>query len=383
MKSKFRFSSYLLIILFITIITSAFLQDNLKIIQPGTNTENRKLVDKPEIDIKLLDPFPVKYENYYNDHFAFRNYFVNIYADLSLNLFRKCPFPDQVIIGTNDDLYSVRLELDTYLRKNIFRRGEIERMRSDFAYREKYLEEQGIDYYVVICPTKYSIYPEFLPWYIKPYDTISHTDQFITLLKELNIQVVDLRKSLIAAKDSIPEQLFKKTDNHWNELGSFVAYHSIMKQIVKKHPEIKPLTFSDFEIAPEETGGGNLAFILNMQDKMKDINYSFNPKFSIDVDTIKGNPYPVPSDFDPEAFFHSFYLPDDTNNLPKILFFHDSFTLSLQQYMKYSFSKSVFIWDKWEYKLNEPIVEAENPDIYVTIVLESLLNGLCDHCVYK
>lgn len=382
MKSKHQFSSYLLVILFIAIITSAFLQDNLEIIPPGTNTENRKLADKPELDVKLLDPFPVKYESYYNDHFAFRNYFVNIYSDMSLNLFSKCPFPDQVLIGANDDLYSVRLELDTYLRKNIFRRGEIERMRSDFTYRKEYLKKQGIDYYVVICPTKYSIYPESLPWYIKPYDTISRTDQFINLLNEIDIQVVDLRKSLNAAKDTIPQQLFRKTDNHWNDLGSFVAYLSIMQQIAKNHPEVKPLNFSDFEVTPEETDGGNLAFILNKQKQMRDVNYSFKPKFSIDVDTVKENPYPVPSDFDPGDFFDKFYLPDNSS-LPKILIFHDSFTLSLQQYMKYSFSESVFIWDKWEFKLNEPIVEAEQPDIYVTIVLESLLNGLCDHCVYK
>ncbi|NCC73916.1 MAG: hypothetical protein EOM06_11010 [Sphingobacteriia bacterium] len=382
MKSKPKFSSFLLIILFIIIVTSAFVQDNLKIIPPGTNTENRKLTDKPELDVTLLDPFPVKYENYYNDHFAFRNYFVNLYSDISLNLFRKCPFPDQVLIGTNDDLYAVRLELDTYLRKSLFRRGEIERMRSDFTYRKEYLAKKGIDYYVVICPTKYSVYPEFLPWYIKPLDTISHTDQFINLLKEIDIRVVDLRKSLTAAKESIPQQLFRKTDNHWNNLGSFVAYRSIMEQIVKDHPEIKPLTFSDFTIIPEETVGGNLAFMINKKYEMKDVDYIFKPNFSLDVDTVRENPYPAPSDFDPGEFFRSFYL-SDTNNLPKVVFFHDSFTLSLQQFLKYSFSGSVFIWDKWEYKLNEPIVENEKPDIYVTIVLESLLGGLCDNCVYK
>jgi hypothetical protein len=51
--------------------------------------------------------------------------------------------------------------------------------------------------------------------------------------------------------------------------------------------------------------------------------------------------------------------------------------------MKHSFSRTIFIWDKWQYKLNESIVEAEKPDIYITITLESLLQSLMENCEYK
>lgn len=382
MKSKHLFSSYLLIILFITVISSAFVQDMLKIAPFCPNTENRKLSDKPVVDIKFLDPFPTKFETYYNDHFAFRNHFVKLYADISLNIFKKdCPFPDKILIGKNNELFGGLTEMNTYLRNNLFKNGELEKIRSDCSYRKKYLEAKGIDYYVVICPTKYSIYAELLPWYFKPSDTISRTDQFVRLLKELNIQVVDLRRPLLRSKDSLQQQIFKRTDNHWNDLGSFIAYQTIMERISEKHPEIKPLKFSDFNITAEESDGGNLATILNKVKEMKDIKYNFEPKFSLNVYPVTENPYPVPPDFPTDEFFHGFYL--ENSNLPKILIIHDSFTNSLEQFFKYSFSKSVFIWDKWQYKLNEPIVEAENPDIYVAIILESLLGDMSDNCTYK
>ena len=224
MKGKNTFSNYFLIVLFLLALSSAFIQNAFNIIPQVANTENRRLTDQPDFNVTLLDPFPAKYESFYNDHFAFRNQFVKLYADVNLDMFGKCPYPDQVVIGKNNELYLVYRELDTYLHKNLFSQSELNKIRSEFSYRKKYLEGKGIDYYVALCPTKYTIYPEFLPWYIKPLDTLSRSDQFMNLMHELNIQVIDLKSAILKAKDSIPQQLYLKTDNHWNDLGGFVAY---------------------------------------------------------------------------------------------------------------------------------------------------------------
>jgi hypothetical protein len=35
-----------------------------------------------------------------------------------------------------------------------------------------------------------------------------------------------------------------------------------------------------------------------------------------------------------------------------------------------NFSESVFIWDKWQYKMNEAIFEKEKPEVFIQIVFE-------------
>ena len=121
--------------------------------------------------------------------------------------------------------------------------------------------------------------------------------------------------------------------------------------------------------------------MLNRAKEMRDVTYTFKPKFISNSSVIQKSPYPAPANFEAENFYHGFQM--SNQNFPKILIFHDSFGNNIQPFIKESFSRTTFIWDKWQYKLNEPIVEAEKPDIYVTLVLESLLQGLMENCEYK
>jgi len=377
MKTKSIFSNYFLIMLFLLILISPFIQQIFRIVPPLENKENRKLSEKPAFNINNLDPYPAAYESWYNDTFPFRNQFVKLYSDISFDWFKKSPFPDQVILGQKNNLFIVPKELDNYRRNNLFTKEDLEKLRAEFQYRKHYLSQKGIDYYVAVCPDKYSIYPEYLPWYISHLDTISRTDQFVNLIQELGITMIDLREVLVNAKDSVSEPLYTATDNHWNEYGSFFAYRAIMHQIEMKYPQVETLGFSDFTIQPEERRGGNLAHMINMQDRMMDVKYSFIPLSNKQIETIVSSPYPSPEDFQESEFFKGYYI--QNTNLPKLLMIHDSFGKFVIPYFKDNFSRSVFIFDHWQYKLNEEIVEAEQPDIYVSLTLESLLQNLVDY----
>lgn len=382
MDNNNKISSGLLIILFIIALCSPIIQKVFKIIPSQPNTENRRLSDKPIFDVNLLDPFPAKFESYYNDHFVFRNQYLKLYSTININLFGKCPYPDKVIIGKNQELFLVFNELNNYLRKDLFNKSDLDKMRSDFSYRKKYLESKGVEYFVAICPTKYSIYPELLPWYLKPNNTPSRTKQFTELLNQLGIKVINLKAAITEAKDSIPYQLYLSTDNHWNDLGAFIAYEEIMRQILKTNPQLKWKHFKDYNIKQEESGPGNLAIILNRQKEMHDTKYVFVPKFPVRSKVIDKCPYPFPEAFEPNDYYHGFYI-EDNDDQPKILVIHDSFGNNIQPFIRESFSKSVFIWDKWQYKLNESIVDSEKPDIYITMVIESGLQYVADNCKEK
>jgi hypothetical protein len=386
MKRRTLFSNYLITILFILVISSAGIQQGFKLLPEMPNQENRALDTMPDFNPSYLDAFPRSFEAFYNDHFAFRNHFLKMYADMNFNIYKKCPYPDQVIIGYNQHLFMIPKELDTYQRTTLFTKDELDRIRSEFSYRKNYFQEKGIDYFVAVCPIKYSIYPEYLPWYMQIQDTVCRTDQFLDVISGLGIEVIDLRKVLLAAKDSISStsrELFMATDNHWNEIGAFVAYQNIASRIARKQPRALVLQASDYTISPKHRNGGNLANILNMREEMKDVQYTFTLWNPVKTNEITPCPYKAPDDFYVNEFFKGYSMQDGNQNLPRIMMVHDSFGKFIHPYFRDSFSRSVFIWDKWQYKLNEPIIDAEKPDVYISMTLESLLPALANNCEFR
>ncbi len=380
MRKKGTISQLFLILLFLLIISSAYIQGAFHILKPLPNTENRQLHAEPVFDISSLDKFPNAYDAYFNDSFEFRNHYLKLYSALNYKYFNKCPFPDKVILGENRTMFLVDKELPTYMCTDLFTDKELSRIQSEFTYRKNYLSKRNSVFYVVICPTKYSVYPELLPFYVKAAGTVSRTDQFIKSLTDIGIQVIDLRKTMVLAKDSVQDVLYMPTDNHWNNNGAFIAYREVMRNIRIKFPLAPVYNFDDYQITPEKREGGNLANMLTMQKELTDVKFNYIPKFKSLATSIKTCPYPIPEKFPyPSEYFVGYEMQGITN-IPKVLILSDSFGKLTRDFFKDSFSRTVYIWDEWKYKLNEPIVEYEKPDIYVCMVLESLLKNLSDNC---
>ena len=64
---------------------------------------------------------------------------------------------------------------------------------------------------------------------------------------------------------------------------------------------------------------------------------------------------------------------------PKLMIVSDSFGEYILELLSERFSKSVKIWDNWEYKLNEDIVEKEKPDVMLLVIHEQNLKNLLKH----
>jgi hypothetical protein len=120
-----------------------------------------------------------------------------------------------------------------------------------------------------------------------------------------------------------------------------------------------------------------------MREEMKDVQYTFTLWNPVKTNEITPCPYKAPDDFYVNEFFKGYSMQDGNQNLPRIMMVHDSFGKFIHPYFRDSFSRSVFIWDKWQYKLNEPIIDAEKPDVYISMTLESLLPALANNCEFR
>lgn len=335
--------------------------------------ENRTLAGMPEFNVENLDPFPSRFETYYQDNFFMRNWLNKKWSKINRKVFKKSP-TDKALIGRNGWLYIKKDELKTYLGQNLFTEDEIHSFKKEIIRRRDYLDSIDCKYYFVIAPTKYSVYPEYLPRIYHLKDNYNRTDQIVDVVSEIeNVQIIDLREILNELKDK--GLLYRPSDNHWNALGAYYAYAEIINQVRNGFPEISPcFALDSFNIETQEVPGGNVAHMINATNDY----HETIPKISFKnqkVWEVEKSGYVSPPYFGFKSEYELVYTNNETD-APTVLIIRDSFGHAITPYISAHFSKTVLIFDEWKYMLNQPIVDNEKPDIFIQMTLECYYSGL-------
>lgn len=200
----------------------------------------------------------------FDDQFGFRKELITLQSYLTVQLFGDSP-RDNVILGRDGWYFRgrgrQRLTDDTVQEYDYVSDDTAESTTEDlFAWkqvleeRQNYLAERGIPYLFFIAPKKALIYPEHLPDSLRERQEknsptfLERLNQF--LATESSVPTIDLVSILRAAKLERPsENLYLKTDGHWNSIGAFVAYQAVMERVQELLPEteISILQRQDFE----------------------------------------------------------------------------------------------------------------------------------------
>jgi hypothetical protein len=179
---------------------------------------------------------------------------------------------------------------------------------------------------VVIAPDKSTIYPEYMPDQIKVIGSKSRLDQFVDYMHEYGqTPVIDLRPDLLEASKT--EQVYYKTDTHWNLLGAHIAYAKIMSTLSQRYPELVSHPLSEYDVVQ----GGLVTFGIPMMMGM--------PNLKEDYWTLQ----PI---FATGTNFREIPLSDgnivrlswnQNQNLPCALIFYDSFLTTVIPFLEPQF----------------------------------------------
>ena len=372
MENKFRI--ILIAVLFITIISFSILNEGLGLVKDIASSENRKMAEKPNFDLKHLDSYPAKYEKYYNDNFSIRAILVRYFNIFNIKCLKKSPVPDQVIIGDDDWLFLGGNWLDSYKGKNRLKESELDEFRKELDFRKKYLNERNCKFYFLIAPEKASIYPEKVPSNIFQYNKQSWGEQLLEYLEQKS-EVKPINVFHVLRTLKVKEQIYYKLDNHWNQLGAFYSANEVLKRIHKDFSEVSTNQLSEYSIVKSTTNTGNLVGMLSGIGDFNDISFQLTPKDGflaknaplVNYPIVKGFPYPTEYENEKEI---------KNSKKPRLLIISDSFGGNIFPFLSEQFSRSIKIFDSWQYKLNEDIVESENPNIVLLIVLESNIRSM-------
>ncbi len=326
-------------------------------------TEKRELLELPEINFADIEEYPNKFENFYNEKFGFRKKMVSLSATLKVKIFKTSPKSERVIVGKEGWLFYWKDVIKkSYLKENPFSSENLGDFGEKINEVNEFSKSQNSLFLTTIYPNKHTVYEEKIPERFRKLkrDNSNRIDEIYNFLKENSILNVDHRKLL--ADNSNKRALYLKNDSHWNSLGAYYAYKNIIAELFKRNSNIgEPLALRQFEIKTiSDYKKGDLLDLLGIDNSngiFNDTYIEFSPVKKIRANR-KNNVYGK----------GSFVIDNlDAENEETILFFGDSFSNELLQFMPVHFKKTIFVRN---INLDKNLIENINPSIIVYGIVE-------------
>ena len=231
------------------------------------------------------------------------------------------------------------------------------------------MHNEGIEYYFVVIPTKATAYPENLPDFIKCIENDNHEIYKLTKnLKEEGLRVLFLKDVFDQNKKDFP--LYQKSDHHWSQCGAAVSATAILKMIRNDLPDIDVFSINDYVLKMSRKKGGDLSNIIGLNNVITESVPDLKPMDGLrEVVRREKKGYPCPEGF-PYCWGYEIGRTTNDSTLPNLMVVNESYGPYIAPFLSRSFNNSIFIWDNWEYGLNDSIRKQENPDVFITLTSE-------------
>lgn len=327
---------------------------------------NRDTGKISEEENRYLAVFPKPFtqdgaENWINDNIGFRSNLVMLHADIMYHGFGLSP-SEKIIVGKDGWLFytgdnNLRIAEGTY---PLFE-DDLAAIEKGQTEVENFLAERHCDYYLILPPSKVSIYPEYMRGNYK--ETITPDDIIEKrLLADTDIKVINLKQTLLNAKKK--GQVFFKTDTHWNQSGAYAAYQKIHSIVTPGQPEPK------VEMRLSEWKGE----FSNMMGAA-----SLLPEEKTEITAIVSPSAKLTGGDNKKTYIYH----NDAGNGKTCVMFGDSLfgaEWNLRELFAEDYTDFIFIWS---YDFDQSIVDKYDPDVVMYDMGERFVNALGDHCCIK
>jgi alginate O-acetyltransferase complex protein AlgJ len=334
--------------------------------------EKRQLATIPGTPktLNALASFPGAFDAYLGDHFGFRPLLIRLHARVAVRWLGVAPSPAvEVIVGKKGWLYFTGDDaLASIEGRNLLSESELAAWTRALRQRGRWLERRGSHYLIVVPPDKGTIYPEYLPGWVRPTRHGTRLDQLLNALRGCpEVTAVDLRPAVRAYKRLTP--VYTASDTHWTAAGAYAAYDATVSALERWFPRARPAPPASFNLAWATSDGGDLALMTDTQGLVKERLLWISPKAGVRSRTVPPGDYvhlrPWPALQDPVVTVC------DDGDIPRAVIFRDSFfPISL---FSEHFGRAVYLWiDNFE----AAVIEREEPDLVIQEVAERLLGSL-------
>lgn len=267
------------------------------------------------------------------------------------------PESEKVLIGKDGWLYLTRDSNDVIGQQT----GKVrlsERSRQEWEQllvrRVAAVERLGTRWQTVVVPDKEIVYPEYLPDEIEPGGT-RPIHEILEVANRVGAPVSYALDALQRAKASY--NVYPRTDSHWNYRGSYVAYR-LLCELMRPGCEVPVLDAEEIQWAEPSVPGG-------LGQKMV-------PPLSSPTAWAHLPRHRSRLVFDNQVINHGRVVVFEQNggSPSTCLLFGESFAQHLVLFLKESFRRLVYVHTSM---LVDEIIEAESPDVVVSLPVERFL----------
>lgn len=309
--------------------------------------------------------FSKNFENFFNDNYGFRKTLIFLNSKIMDNVFNESP-SSRALIGKDEWLFfdNQKSLLDAQGLAKIDE-NKLQFAAKIFVQNWHKAQKNNINYLLVIAPDKTTIYPEFLPDFIKYSNKDHRIDKFIVALKteDKNFPLLDLRPVLLEAKKQ--EIIYHKTDTHWNRRGAHFGYVEIMKKFYQ--PFHSRADFVDVEGEIK----GDISDIMNTD--AKNIDYSLEEKYE------KNFSQQDPTKAELAQFHKPVFYKNHNKNFPILFVYKDSFFDNMMEFFSADFSQTYFV-NQFPCNLDFSVFQKYHPDFVIQEFWEGRIEEVIANC---
>jgi hypothetical protein len=333
-------------------------------------SENRKLASKPVLSTSNTFAYPALFNQYFQENFGFRKLLTTLNSYWRFKLLNSSSMPERVVIGKKSWLYSTDYDIaGDYRNSKLFTKDELEQIRKNLEELYVWYKQRNIKFYVFIAPSKYRIYPEFLPSRLKINRGISKLEQLVAYMHEHSfVKIITAHEQLLQAKPNA--EVFYAHDTHWNFQGGFIGYQVLMREINADFPELGILSPDDFNRVKTRHPNADLARMLSLEKILLNDEWAFEKKYPSEAYPGKFVHYQTVS-----PLYPSIFVEHKNAALPRAIFYRDSFTNLMLPFLINHFSRTCFVWT-YEHSLE--VAEIEKPNLVVMEIIENRIDRLLE-----
>lgn len=303
-------------------------------------------------------------KGYKTDNIPFKNQLIAINNSIDYFVFQKAS-NERVILGEDQWLfYDCKDDGDpigSYQGTNLFTEADLLAIKNNCIAQRDFLASQGKEFVIFIVPNKERIYCEYLPdRYGKPADRYRTMQVVEYLWENTDLRVVYPYEELMETKRVLEENIYYKTDSHWNEIGGYVGARALLEELGIEMPEI---TEKQMKISGEKNRQGDLAKVLGLSKILQpfEVEYEVEGYDTHDVRTIQW-------DLKDKLCYRA-----DGADPRKIYVFRDSFATAIADYVGSQFQESCL---KYKLAYTYEDFREEDPDIFVVETVERYIEEL-------
>ena len=254
--------------------------------------EKKAVLPKFTVSSWFDGSFQNRFEAWYDQTYGLRDYFVRTDNQINFSLFHQVSTQQNLnlVLSRYNNLFE-RPYIISFLGLDAQSEKEIQVIAEQIQKLQNCLADYRIPFLFMISPSKATIYPELIPYYmfsLKSEKTLTNYDKLLPFLKKYGINYIDGQKFVSDLKRESNYPLFPKGGTHWNFFASYQItlqlLHSIDMLTGKRLNHLK-LEKIDWDKTPRQSDD-DLARLANLWDPKPFL--SENPYPVVHKETVKG-----------------------------------------------------------------------------------------------